>query len=49
MPIWKYNDKCHLEIDQANVDQYATDQPNKTQDGEIDTVEFQKNIHTLWV
>ena len=42
MSIWKYNEKCYLKTNQQKVDQYAIDQSNKTQDGETDTVEFEK-------
>ena len=38
MQAWKYNAICYLKNHQRKVDQYAINQSNKTQDGEIDIV-----------
>ena len=49
IPIRKYYEKCYLKANQKKIYQYVIGQYDKAQDGEIDTVGFEKNILILWI
>ena len=42
MPIWKYNDKCYLTVNDKRVTDYAVDK-YKT-DGDIEVINFTKDM-----
>ena len=42
IPVWKYEDKCYLTINEKKVCQYSIDKYNETPDLGIEQIEFKK-------
>ena len=42
-PVWKYEDKCYLKINEKKVFQYSIDKYNETPDNGIEQIEFKKD------
>ena len=43
IPVWKYEDKCYLKINEKKVLQYSIDKYNETPDNGIEQIEFKKD------
>ena len=44
IPIWKYNDKCYLKINDKKVDEYSINTYNQKQTNGIELFVFKNNI-----
>ena len=40
IPVWKYEDKCYLQINEKKVFQYSIDKYNETPDNGIEQIVF---------
>ena len=45
MQVWKYNDKCYLNVSDKNVTEHAVDKSKAG--GEIEVVSFIKDMHYI--
>ena len=43
IPVWKYEDKCYLKINEKKVLQYSIDKYNETPDNGIEQIVFKKD------
>ena len=41
MPVWKYNDKCYLKVNDTRVTDYAVDKSKA--DGNVEVIIFTKD------
>ena len=44
IPIWKYNDKCYLKINDKKVDEYSINKYNQKQTNDIELFVFKTDI-----
>ena len=50
MPVWKFNEQCHIIINEHRVTQYKIGQYNEQQEGHNVLVSFEdEHILTLWI